>query len=87
MAARRYATTADARAWGSMLPTIAWLETTDTRTGQETSTALRTRRAAIMARFAVAQDKLRRPWLAHRIRYVRARSRDLQAETDGSVAR
>lgn len=70
-----------------MLPPLAWLETTDTRTGTTSSTALRTRRAAIMARFAVAQDKLRRPWLAHRIRYARRRSRDLQAEQDGSVAR
>lgn len=83
----RYATTADARAWGPMLPPIAWLETEDTRTGASTSTALRTRRACIWARFAVAQDKLRRPWLAHRIRYARRRARDLQAETDGSVAR
>lgn len=87
MAGRRYATTQDARAVGDMLPPLAWLVTVDGRSGIETRTPVQTRRALVTLRRMVGADRIRRPWLAHRFEYRLRKGRDLQAETDETVAR
>lgn len=71
---------------GDLLPPLAWLVSLDTRTGEETRQAVRTRRALVALRCVIGADRIRRPWVLCRLEYVRRKGRDLQAENDSSVA-
>ena len=84
MPVKRGPTDGAARALAGVMPPLAWLTITDSRSGRIRRLPLRSNGAIFRAREACRWGRLARPWCKYAIRYAYG-GRDAQADTDGSV--